>query len=426
LDAGEGKVNLERNLFFLCTLSVLAVMSPVVSAASPITTSASFVGGSAEVQSIDSGTGVIQISPALREGRGWPCWWYFRIDGLTNGQRITVNVAANPRPFRPNTVLSSTWAQPDFAVYSTNDVIWQQTSRATRKDGVASYEFTAAAKSMWVAWGPPFLPSHADTLLDQVAQSVNGETFVLARTRDGRPVRGVRIGVPPATSNSAGIWIQARQHAWESGGSWVASGVIDWLACDEPAARKLREHATIYFVPIMDVDNVSMGAGGKEAIPRDHNRDWGAVPTYPEVAAAQKKIHELAAMGKLQLFIDLHNPSPSDRQPYFYGPFGYEQMTGVLRQNYTRFLELAVRNIRAPLPVEPKYRFATYVKEEEERGRMSGEWVRNRLGENGLALCLETAWNTPHNLPEGCRNVGGQLAATIAQYMQGVAAPASR
>jgi murein tripeptide amidase MpaA len=77
-----------------------------------------------------------------------------------------------------------------------------------------------------------------------------------------------------ASPAPAGIWIQARQHAWESGSGWVARGLVEWLLGEDADASWLRLHAELFVVPIMDVDNAATGNGGKEADPRDHNRDW--------------------------------------------------------------------------------------------------------------------------------------------------------
>ena len=53
---------------------------------------ADFEGGNAEVVKIDQGTRTLRIMPALHEGRGWPCWWYFRINGITSGETITLRL----------------------------------------------------------------------------------------------------------------------------------------------------------------------------------------------------------------------------------------------------------------------------------------------------------------------------------------------
>jgi CubicO group peptidase (beta-lactamase class C family) len=254
------------------------------------------------------------------------------------------------------------------------------------------------------------------SLLNGVAQAIPAaERFVLAQTRQDRPVIGIRLGSETA---SGAIWVQARQHAWESGGSWVGDGLLRWIASDDPAAVALRDTHEIYFIPIMDVDNVTLGAGGKEAIPRDHNRDWADTPVYPEVAAAQQHLRALADSGRLRVFLDLHNPGPNDQRPFFFGPLDYDQMSATRRRPYDRFLELATEHIRGPLAVDPRYRFATYVKTEEERNRVSGTWARNYAGDDVIAMTLETAWNTPHSTREGYQEVGRGLARTIAHYLQ--------
>jgi hypothetical protein len=377
--------------------------------------STNFPGGNAEVRRLDETSRILEISPVCQPGRGWPCWWYLRIDGATPGATLTVEVRPSDKPFRHSQILAANWALPERAAISTDDVHWKQTEPGKIRANGASYEITVPASRFWLAWGPPFLPSHAEALIADCVKKIPGaRRFVLARTREGREVPGVRIGNDDARQ---AIWIQARQHAWESGGSWVGQGALEWLISDDPAAVQLRGSSEIICVPIMDVDNVTRGAGGKEAEPRDHNRDWSDSPVYPEVAAAEQEIRSLVAAGRLRTFVDLHNPGPGNKQPYFYGQFDYQQLTPERRERYDRFLELAVQQIRGPLPITPKYQFATYVQTEEERNRMSGTWVRNHGRENVIALTLETAWNTPHSTAEGYRTVGAGLARAIAIFL---------
>jgi hypothetical protein len=45
---------------------------------------------------------------------------------------------------------------------------------------------------------------------------------------------------------------------------WVAQGFAEWLLSDRDAdAAWLRQHGEVFIVPIMDVDNVATGNGGK-------------------------------------------------------------------------------------------------------------------------------------------------------------------
>lgn len=395
-------------------IATLALLS--TAAAAEMTVSTDFEGGNAEVVTLDAAAARLRIMPALRNDRGWPCWWYLRLDGLTPGQEVTLEVQAQTRPYRESSVLDAAWCQPERAMISADDIHWTQTPPMTRgANKLAVYRFKAPAARVWAAWGPRFTMKDAEELLASVVEKVPAAMrFDLSATRDGRMVKGVRIGSEDAPFQA---WVNARQHAWEAGGSWVGRGFIEWLASAE--AAEFRERACVHFIPIMDVDNVTLGAGGKEAVPRDHNRDWSATPVYPEIAAAQKRIREIHAKRGLDVFLDLHNPGAGDKTPFFFGPFGFERLTGIQRRNYTRWMELAAASINGPLPVAPEYRFATYVKTDEERGRMSSGWVRANAGEHTISVTLETAWNNPASTPDGYRAVGRQLAASLAKYAAG-------
>ena len=95
-------------------------------------------------------------------------------------------------------------------------------------------------------------------------------------------------------------------------------GLVEWLMAGDGAARWLTEHAEIVVVPIMDVDNVVTGNGGKEENPQDHNRDWDEAPVFPEVAAAQQFLKHGQRRAAWTFFIDLHNPAPNDPRPFFF------------------------------------------------------------------------------------------------------------
>jgi hypothetical protein len=380
-----------------------------------------FASGSGDVIAISVAENMakIEITPSLRTDRGWPCWWYVRIDGADMGQRIDLTVHGNEQPFRGSQKLSANWALPQRAVFSVDDVMWKQTDPAMTTPKTATYSIVAPSTTFWVAWGPPFHSQHAGALLNEVSLQLTnaGEPnmrFELARSRDNRPVQAIRFG--NANANNA-VWVQARQHAWESGGSWVGDGFIRWATSGEPLAEQLRQHAEIFFVPIMDVDNVDRGAGGKDATPRDHNRDWADRPIYPEVLAAQSAIQRQIDAGRLRVYIDLHNPAPSDHVPFYFGPLDYDELPNPIRLRYDRFLELSTQFIRGPLAIHPRYRFANYVPTAEEQSRVSRNWVGDRMDHQSISLTLETSWNTPASTMEGYREVGRGLAKTITHFL---------
>ena len=399
------------------TVALLVTASLAGSLQAEITVSSEFVGGSGDVRRIDQDAVVIHIHPSLHPGRGWPCWWYVRIDGLPVGGDVSLQLSANPREFKKGSRLARVWSQPDRAAISIDNQNWRQTSPYRQLDeGVVEYRFAAPAQTVWMAWGPPFLPSHAETLLSRVSENLpDAQRFVLAKTRHQRDVNAIRITDADSDFQRRAVWVQARQHAWESGSSWVGRGFIEWAAGQEPAAVSFRRTTDIYFVPIMDVDNVTSGAGGKEATPRDHNRDWSDRPHYPEVAAAQQLLRRIDSTVPLVLFIDLHNPGKNDRQPYFYGPINLKQLSPHRQRRYATWMETAASKITAPMRLVPQYRFATYIRTEEERSRVSRTWVENHTG--ATAITFETAWDTPHSTIEGYQIVGAQLGKAIAEYV---------
>jgi hypothetical protein len=408
-----------RSIAWLMLLFVSFTISR--SNAGELAVTSKFPGGSGDVLAIEKKGDLtrVEITPSLQIERGWPCWWYVRIDGATPGQKIELTVRGNDRPFRGTQKLSANWSTPQRAAISFDGVTWRHTDTATMTPQTATYTIVADQSSFWVAWGPPFVSSSADALLRGIEAGLTERNepvkrFELARSRENRPVHAIRFGNPQATDS---IWVQARQHAWESGSSWVGDGFIRWASSDDPLAVQLRSSTDIFFVPIMDVDNVERGAGGKDSAPRDHNRDWADRPIYPEVLAAQTAIKQQIDAGRLRVYIDLHNPGPGDREPFYFGPLDYNELPSGLRKKYDRFLEFSTQYIRGPLAIHPRYRFATYVPTAEEQSRVSRNWVGDRIGQQGISLTLETAWNTPASTIDGYREVGRGLATTVAKFL---------
>jgi hypothetical protein len=400
-----------------CTALLLAS----IGLAAELRVSTEFEGGSARIESVDSDARVIRFMPGGDPERGWPCWWYLRVDGVEQGEKLTLDFAGSDRPARNNgkdtgKPLAASWAMPVRAAFSTDGQTWQHTTPG-RRDGVRiAYGVTGAGGPLWIAWGPPFTPRDTDTLIAAAEKILPGaKPFELAKTREGRPVRGIHVNVS-TDPKPRSVWVQARQHAWESGASWVARGFAEWLTGDDADARWLRAHAEVFIVPVMDVDNVATGNGGKEANPHDHNRDWSDKPVYPEVAAAQRRLLELAAADRLDVFLELHNPSAGDLRPFFFvGPPDLLTETG--RANRAAFLAAARERITAPLTLEEKTR-ETGPSYHPLWRQISGQWVTDHGNPHTMAACLETSWNTPHSTTDGYLTVGKQLGLAVADFLR--------
>jgi hypothetical protein len=218
-------------------------------------------------------------------------------------------------------------------------------------------------------------------------------------------------------SKRIALWIQARQHAWESGSSWVAQGFTEWLLGASPEAAWLRQRAEVFVVPVMDVDHVAKGDGGKEAIPQDHNRDWSDQPYWPEVAAAQTTLREFIAAGRLGAFVDLHNPAPNDRTVHYHTPPDEDSKPGQ-RAAIERFVELARTHLAAVMPVDAKALKKSGANYDPNWKRMSATWVAMNAPENTLAICVETPWNLSQSTQAGYREMGAAVGRTLYHQFQ--------
>ncbi len=401
-------------VFALCALFVS------VSARAELSVTSNFEGGSAHVLSIDQNSRTIRFMPAGDPERGWPCWWFLRVDGANAGTTLTFELVGSDRslPQSGGKPLSSSWATPMRAAVSFDGTAWQHTDPGEKHPSGMSWRVQATGSSVYLAWGPPFTPHDASAFIAHFAETHSFATpFTLARSREGREAPAVCIHEGGTVgSDTFGVWVEARQHAWESGGSWVCRGFAEWLAGDDEAARWMRQHAEVFLVPIMDIDHVTTGDGGKEAIPQDHNRDWSDAPHWPEVAAAQKRLAALAAEKRLDVFLDLHNPGPSDMGSYFYtGEDSLLSEIGLQRRE--RFLALAKEHLTGPIPYDPKTRASGRNYHPLWR-QISNDWVAVHGEPHTVTLCLETAWNTPASTVEGYLATGRQLAAAVAAYLK--------
>jgi hypothetical protein len=393
------------------------------SASAEISVAADFEGASVKVLSIDQGKQVVRVMPGGDPKHGWPCWWYFRVDGLHVGDKLTLELQpsdaklprSGPDQGKP---LPGYWAIPLRASFSTDAKTWRRTEPGRLDRGRAIYRVPVEAETLWLAWGAPFTPSDAAALVKEIDERGSwAESFELTKSLGERSCPAIRLKEGDlADDKRLAIWLQARQHAWEAGSSWVCRGLADWLASDDGRARSLREKSEIYIVPIMDIDNTATGNGGKQAIPHGPNRDWNDKPHYPETLAAQKHLQRLADEGRLGLFVDFHNPTPFERQPYFF-VCPDEDLQELGRKNLERFFTVCRTEMTGPfeLSERPRVSGANY---DPNYKHMSKNWVAARAPPFAVSVTLETPWNMPHSTPEGYQQLGAKLGLAIERYLR--------
>ncbi len=171
----------------------------------------------------------------------------------------------------------------------------------------------------------------------------------------------------------------------------------------------------MFVLPIMDVDNVATGNGGKRR-PRAFTTATGMRSRSIRKSKPPSALKEFSKEGRLGLFIDLHNPAPGDKRPFFFvappsllAPIGQLRRSGSWRplRGRSRGRSPSWRSRGSPGRTHhPLWR------------QISGVWVNENGNPETVAVCLETSWNTPHSTTEGYRTVGRQLGLTIAEFVR--------
>lgn len=379
-----------------------------------------FEGGSAKVLSINQEMQTLCITPAGNTERGMPNWWYVKIEGLISHKPLVLEVAAREDliPDELTGVGKKTapgWTWPTQAALSEDGKSWKQTAPGSVQQGLMTYTIVPTSNEVWLAWGPPFTPIHATAFVNKMAKMYSYvKDIELCKSLEGKSVPALNIaaGNLPKKDRPA-IWINARQHAWECGGSWVGIGLVEWLVSDNQQAKWLREHADIYFVPIVDVDHVATGDGGKHAKPQDHNLDWSDRPHWPEITAIQKYISGLAKEERMNMFLDLHNPAPGNKQQTAY-VIEKAYMPEKADSRKLRFVDLMIAEfggIKQNPAFPPKENPALF-------HRVSVPWVLEHGNSNTIAFCIETPWNTTSGTIEGYGRVGQKLGSAVQQLLK--------
>ena len=128
--------------FFTAFLLLAAAHSQLM--ADDLTVTSDFEGASVRKVQIDEAVRSIRFMPGGDPVRGWPCWWYFRVNGIVPGETITLKLCgstatvpvkdATSKPGSPpSKPLAAEWAMPVQATFSTDGESWLHTENGKRQ-----------------------------------------------------------------------------------------------------------------------------------------------------------------------------------------------------------------------------------------------------------------------------------------------------
>jgi hypothetical protein len=183
-----------------------------------------------------------------------------------------------------------------------------------------------------------------------------------------------------------------------------------------PAAESLRAKADIVIIPIVDVDSVETGQGGKEQIPHDQDEDWIPAPYFPEVAAVMKSLTALAKADQLDLFLDLHNPGYSARDIDFYlGPAAVLPPERVANED--NFFKIVQEQMTGAIKFNGRIGpdGKTY---DPAVNKVADGWGDAHSQPHAVSLTMEIPWNISASTSDGYLKVGEELGRSINLYLQ--------
>ncbi|HYO81796.1 MAG TPA: M14-type cytosolic carboxypeptidase, partial [Bryobacteraceae bacterium] len=288
-------------------------MAPALILAATITVHTAFDGGSA---------GPVQhVGPAhLRVGvkgdkdqngrNRQASWYFFEVRGAQPGQPLTIDMVDLPGEynFKPNRG-AITGDTPPLVSYDGRTWIHIDNVTYDATEPHLRLRLTPLGPKFRIAHTPPYTNGDLERLRRH-ALTHGASEEVIGTSPEGRPLLLWTIGTGSKT-----VWLMFRQHAWESGTSYVGEGAVHELLRD---SRGIRWKV----FPMCDPDGVAHGRVRFNARGFDLNRNWDTLDStsMPEIAAQHAAVAKWIKSGHgIDLFLTLHNTETSE---YLQGPPG--------------------------------------------------------------------------------------------------------
>ena len=249
-------------------------------------------------------------------------WYYVRMDGVKNREiTLTLTDFVGEYNDKPGSCPMNADTIP---VFSYDDEHWQHFPAMDWNDEKkeATIKFTSAQDRIWIAHVPPYTHSRLLRLLEQINRFACARIEVIGRTVQKRDLHLVTVtNFEKPDSKKKTIWLQARQHAWETGTSHVMEGALQFVTSEDALARELRDRVVFKFTPMMDPDGCARGKVRFNANGYDVNRHWNEIDLrqkqllerMPEIWYVKKVILGCVDAGqKIDLMLNLHNTETAE------------------------------------------------------------------------------------------------------------------
>ncbi|MEW6305505.1 MAG: M14-type cytosolic carboxypeptidase [Verrucomicrobiota bacterium] len=243
-------------------------------------------------------------------------WFYFRLDRV-QGRDITLTLTDFIGEYNDKPGAVPVDAE-SFPMFSYNNRDWKHFPAMDwdNEKKEQTIRFKPEQDSIWIALQAPYTWSDLLKLLADLERSPHAVVEVIGKTAQNRDLHQVTVTNPKVPEvGKKTVWLQARQHAWESGTSFVMEGALRWVVSDDAKARALRDKVIFKFTPMLDPDGCATGKVRFNANGYDVNRHWNKVDLrhpellrqMPEIWYAKKAILAHHAAQPIALMVNLHN-----------------------------------------------------------------------------------------------------------------------
>ncbi|MDD2711086.1 MAG: M14 family zinc carboxypeptidase [Verrucomicrobiae bacterium] len=225
-------------------------------------------------------------------------------EGPGMGSRLSVNIRNAGSKTIPFTLIAD-WESPARVLHHDYGYIrhdreaeWRMIP-GRRKETRVVYRFDLRPGLTRLGLYPEYSHGQCRRFVDGMKRR-RVEVRVAGWSREGRDIWLLRF--PSPNPLAADFFIQARDHAYETAGSYCAEGIAGFLLSDDPLNRYLREKFNVWMVPMTNPDGVF---NGMSRLTWEQGADMNRVVTVSDASHAVLK--EVLDEARPAVFMNIHN-----------------------------------------------------------------------------------------------------------------------
>jgi hypothetical protein len=173
----------------------------------------------------------------------------------------------------------------------------------------ASVEGTRAHLRIQAAPGETFVGNYPNYSYGQHRDFIDSleSSSILSKWEEGRSFYGrsldaLKIAASGPIEGKRTVLITARNHPYETSGSYIVEDMVRFLLGDSEKAKQLRSDFVFYFLPMMNPDGVALGMNQRTR-PNGVNLSYGVGTTDPALQTLLKFVERIEP----DLWADVHS-----------------------------------------------------------------------------------------------------------------------